>query len=64
MVACQLGVALLPESLCSHLKDRVRAVNITNPSISWKLGVIWSKNRNPSFAAKEWLRFTSQALLD
>lgn len=64
MVACQLGVALLPESLCSHLKDRVQAVNITNPSLSWKLGVIWSNNRNPSFAAKEWLRFTSQALLD
>ena len=64
MVACQLGVALLPESLCLDLKNSVRAVTIINPSVSWKLGVIWSKNRNPSFAAKEWLRFTSQALLD
>ena len=64
MVACELGVALFPESLCSHLQNRVRSVKIINPSISWKLGVIWSKNRNPSFAAKEWLRFTSQALLD
>ncbi len=64
MVACELGVALLPESLCSHLHNRVRSVKIINPSMSWKLGIIWSKNRNTSFAAKEWLRFTSQALLN
>ena len=64
MVACELGVALLPESLCSHLHNRVRSVKIINPSISWKLGIIWSKNRNTSFAAKEWLRFTGQALLN
>lgn len=64
MVACQLGVALFPESLCTQLQNRVHAIHVINPSISWKLGVIWSKNRNSSFAAKEWLRFTSQALLD
>ena len=62
MVACKLGIALLPESLCSHLQH-VRSMRVINPSISWKLGVIWSKNRNPSFAAKEWLRFTNQAVL-
>lgn len=62
MVACKLGIALLPESLCSHLQH-VRSMKVINPSISWKLGVIWSKNRNPSFAAKEWLRFTNQAAL-
>lgn len=64
MVACKLGVALLPESLCAHLQNRVRSVKVINPAISWNLGVIWSKNRRSSFAAKEWLRFTSQALLN
>lgn len=64
MVACKLGVALLPESLCNQLHNRVHSASVVNPSISWQLGVIWSKNRNPSFAAKEWLRFTSQVLLN
>lgn len=64
MVACQLGIALFPEGLCNHLQSRVHAVNIVNPTINWKLGIIWSKNRTSSYAAKEWLRFTSQALLD
>jgi len=64
MVACKLGITLLPESLCSHLQNDVCSVKVINPSIKWKLGVIWSKNRHLSFAAKEWLRFAKQVLIE
>ncbi|MGE6379256.1 cidABC operon transcriptional activator CidR [Peribacillus muralis] len=61
MVYCKLGVALLPESLCRH-DERVRSIKVNQPSISWKLGFIWSKDHYLSYAAKEWLKYTKEAL--
>ncbi|WP_285768734.1 LysR family transcriptional regulator [Peribacillus sp. SI8-4] len=61
MVYCKLGIALLPESLCRH-DDRIRSIKVKNPSISWKLGFIWSKDHYLSYAAKEWLKYTKDAL--
>ncbi|KWW18248.1 LysR family transcriptional regulator [Peribacillus simplex] len=61
MVYCKLGVALLPESLCRH-DERVRSIKVKQPSISWKLGFIWSKDHYLSYAAKEWLKYTKEAL--
>lgn len=57
MVAWNLGIALLPESSCKHLNKNIKSVKVVNPSISWKLGIIWSKNQYLSYAAKEWLHF-------
>lgn len=62
MVACKLGVALLPESICRNLHQNVRAVKISKPSISWNLGFIWRNGQYLSYAAKEWLRFTQEHL--
>ncbi|AOH53415.1 LysR family transcriptional regulator [Peribacillus muralis] len=61
MVYCKLGVALLPESLCRH-DERVRSIKVKQPFISWKLGFIWSKDHYLSYAAKEWLKYTKEAL--
>lgn len=62
MVASKLGVSLLPESVCMNLNNNIEAIKIVNPSISWKLAIIWSKNQYLSFAAKEWLHFTIEQL--
>lgn len=57
MVASELGISLLPESICRHLNDHVRAVKVVSPSINWNLAIIWRKNQYLSYAAKEWLQF-------
>lgn len=62
MVAVKLGVSLLPESICHNLNKNIKAVKLINPSIRWNLAIIWGKNQYFSFAAKEWLQFTIQAL--
>jgi len=58
MVANNLGVALLPESVCDKLHKNVSSLKIINPTINWNLAVIWRKNQYLSYAAKEWLKFT------
>jgi DNA-binding transcriptional LysR family regulator len=60
MVASKLGISLLPQSICRHLHDHVRAVKVIHPSISWNLAIIWRKNQYLSYAAKEWLHFTKE----
>lgn len=61
MVAINFGVALLPEIICRDLDPaRIKIISIAEPMIHWKLGVIWKKDRYLSFAAKEWLTFTSK----
>ncbi|MGG0718248.1 LysR family transcriptional regulator [Robertmurraya massiliosenegalensis] len=62
MVSWKLGIALIPESICHNLNHRIKAIKVINPSIKWKLGIIWSKHHYLSFAAKEWLSFTKEKL--
>lgn len=62
MVASKLGISLLPESICHNLNENVKSVKVTNPSISWNLGIIWGNNQYFSYAAKEWLKFTIEQL--
>lgn len=62
LVACKMGVALLPESICRQLSTQVQAVEITNPSLDWNLGIIWRKEQYLSYAAKEWLRFMIETI--
>lgn len=64
MVSWNLGVSLLPESICQHLGENVKAITVTNPSIRWELAIIWNKNQYLSFAAKEWLQFTKNHLMN
>jgi DNA-binding transcriptional LysR family regulator len=62
MVASKLGISLLPESICQQLPSNVKSIKVVNPSISWRLAIIWGKNQYHSFAAKEWLQFTKKEL--
>ncbi|WP_141430647.1 cidABC operon transcriptional activator CidR [Bacillus sp. 03113] len=62
MVSCNLGVTVLPESICKQLKSQVRSINIVNPSINWHLAIIWKKDQYLSHAAKEWIHFIKNQL--
>jgi len=61
MVAINFGIAFLPRIICQDLdRKRVKIISVAEPMIHWQLGVIWKKDRYLSFAAKEWLTFTSK----
>lgn len=59
MVAANLGIALLPETICGEIDaSRVAILPLVQPTIPWQLGMIWRKDRYLSFAAREWIDFT------
>jgi DNA-binding transcriptional LysR family regulator len=59
MVAANLGIALLPETICREVDTaRINIIPLVNPIIPWQLGMIWRKERYQSFAAQEWIHFT------
>ncbi|MBP2626745.1 MAG: transcriptional regulator, LysR family [Firmicutes bacterium] len=61
MVAINFGIALLPRIICKDLDpERIKIIPIAEPMIHWNLGVIWKKDRYLSFAAKEFINFTSK----
>lgn len=55
MVAFNLGIALLPETICKELTC-VKVISLIEPEIPWHLGIIWRKDGYLSFAAREWIR--------
>lgn len=63
MVAANLGVALLPETICEELDpESFRIIPLVQPVIPWHLAMIWRKDSYLSFAAREWIRFTQNTL--
>jgi DNA-binding transcriptional LysR family regulator len=61
--AANLGIALLPKKICSELDEKkVRAIPLSEPAVYLQLVVIWKKDKYMSFAAREWLKFTSGRL--
>ncbi|PZE20731.1 cidABC operon transcriptional activator CidR [Paenibacillus xerothermodurans] len=65
MVAANLGVAMLPETICATLDpERVCVLSLVDPIIPWQLAMIWRKDGYLSFAAREWIRFTKGMLAD
>jgi len=63
MVAANLGIALLPETICAELdEEHVRVLSIVEPEIPWHLAIIWRKDRYVSYATNEWIRFTRTLL--
>ncbi|MBP2001905.1 DNA-binding transcriptional LysR family regulator [Paenibacillus shirakamiensis] len=63
MVAANLGIALLPETICRDVdQSRISILELASPSIPWNLGMIWREDRYLSFAAREWIRYTRQEL--
>lgn len=55
MVAFNLGVALMPETICRELTC-VKVLPLIEPEIPWHLGIIWRKDGYLSFAAQQWIR--------
>jgi len=62
MIIAQIGIGILPQSIIEILSDDVRSIRIESPSITWRLGVIWKKNKHMNFATKEWLHFMQKQL--
>ncbi|GED68528.1 putative HTH-type transcriptional regulator YwbI [Brevibacillus reuszeri] len=63
MVAANIGITLLPQTICSELDPaRFRILSLVNPEIKWHLGMIWRKNGYLSYATREWIRFTQGML--
>jgi DNA-binding transcriptional LysR family regulator len=61
LVAARLGITLLPEEICRPLDpERFRVLQLIEPSVSWRLSMIWSKTNYLSYAAREWIRLIGE----
>jgi DNA-binding transcriptional LysR family regulator len=63
MVAADLGIAMLPETVCRNLDSRrIAVVPLEPPGIPWHLAMIWRKDAYMSYALREWVRFAQERL--
>ncbi len=63
MVAANLGIALLPGSICDGLDPAaIVSVPLAGPPLCLELAVIRRRDRYLSFAARQWLTFTAEFL--
>lgn len=60
MIDRELGISIMPKSVAKLLKSSSVTVNITEPDLNWRLGVIWHKDKYINFITKEWLKFFQQ----
>lgn len=60
MIDRELGISIMPKSVAKLLKSSSVTVNITEPNLNWRLGVIWHKDKYINFITKEWLKFFQQ----
>lgn len=57
MVAANLGVTILPKSICAKIRnDAIKIVNLT-PAIPWNLAVIKKKDKYLSYAGRTFINF-------
>jgi DNA-binding transcriptional LysR family regulator len=64
MVAANIGVALLPSTICRQLDPRqVRSVPMTAPLIPWNVALIWRKDRQLPPATRAWLELARRRLV-
>lgn len=64
MIDANLGVCILPKSSASMLHESFVTVDISNPEMHWKLGVIWNKAEHLNALTREWLNFFEAAYSD
>jgi DNA-binding transcriptional LysR family regulator len=58
MVIANLGISLLPETICAKLDPaRICIIQEIEPAVHWNLAVIWAKNKYLSHAARGWIEF-------
>jgi DNA-binding transcriptional LysR family regulator len=63
MVAADIGVALLPQTICRQLDRRqVRTVALAKPVIPWDVALIWKRDRHLPPATRAWLELARRRL--
>ena len=63
MVAENLGVGFLPRKVWElNAKKQVHMLQLQDSPLAWNLAVIWQKDRQLSYAARQWLSFAQKAL--
>jgi DNA-binding transcriptional LysR family regulator len=63
LVAANLGVALLPHTICRQLDPaQVRTVPLSDPVIPWDVALIWHRDRHLPPATRAWLALCEQRL--
>jgi DNA-binding transcriptional LysR family regulator len=63
MVAANIGVALLPQTICRQLDPaQVRTVPMTKPTIPWDVALIWKRERHLPPATRAWLELAQRRL--
>ncbi|WP_408007850.1 LysR family transcriptional regulator [Pseudalkalibacillus sp. A8] len=59
MVEAKLGIALLPSKIANSITNQhIRALPLTNSSISLELGLLWKKNKYQPFAVREFIEMS------
>ncbi|WP_422392284.1 LysR substrate-binding domain-containing protein [Niallia oryzisoli] len=60
MVAENLGICIFPKSVVKIVDpSRVRVIPIVDPPMSWKLGIIFNKEKYVSYTAREMIKYIS-----
>jgi DNA-binding transcriptional LysR family regulator len=63
MVAANIGVALLPQTICRQLDRRqVRTVRLVAPAIPWRVALVWRRDRHLPPATRAWLALAERRL--
>ncbi len=64
MVAADIGVALLPQTICLQLDPaQVRTIPMTEPIIPWDVALIWRRDRQLPPATRAWLELAQRRFL-
>ncbi|WP_407311484.1 LysR family transcriptional regulator [Desulfosporosinus sp. SB140] len=63
MVADNLGIAFLPDTICKKLdSSRIKVISLASPGIPRHLAFIWRRNAYLKFAAREFIGFVKSQL--
>jgi DNA-binding transcriptional LysR family regulator len=63
MVASNIGLALLPVTVCRLLDRRqVRSVRLSDPVIPWDVALVWRRDGQRSPATRAWIELASRRL--
>jgi DNA-binding transcriptional LysR family regulator len=63
MVAANIGVALLPHTICRQLdRSQVRSVPLTRPVIPWDVALVWKRDRHLPPATRAFLDLAQRRL--
>lgn len=56
MVRTELGIALLPQSICRRVEGNITHVPLVDPDLSWTLALLWKSKGILSHPARTWVQ--------